>query len=358
MVARLRIRVQRVAALPGVARTLGPLTATLGNAVTLIKVWPPARRGVLLLGTLAAIVLLFAAISVRSGGNSALATLPTPTAAPGLDFSIGSDVSVGAGAVCDSSGAPTDVCQVPLNGAFKLSFFLHDLPSDMGSGGYVEYWAYLEYDGVTNDGTQASIDPYKWPGCVDDTRSPAPGVIGITCAIGSGASASTYTGRMATVAFTCAADGTVKLVHTEDGVGYPNTSMRDVDLTSYSESYEEWLTIECVPAAAYPADTDGDGCPDSKESDLNPMTGGLRNYLNAWDYFDPEKVYTPNTQTVADILRVVNQYAKNVGNPLYTNETDRTGIPDAYPWSLGPPNGTQTVADILAAVRQFGHNCA
>jgi hypothetical protein len=115
-------------------------------------------------------------------------------------------------------------------------------------------------------------------------------------------------------------------------------------------------------------DTDGDGCPDVKEQVTttgSQFQGGLRDYLNLWDYFNPEKVNTPVTQTVSDIIRVIQQYNKNDtdGNPGlppyapgYTPTTDRTGIAP-YPWSLGPPNGQQTVVDILAAVRQFGHNC-
>lgn len=106
------------------------------------------------------------------------------------------------------------------------------------------------------------------------------------------------------------------------------------------------------------SDFDADGCTDARELGPNQALGGLRDPTNPWDYFNPEKVFTPYTQTIADIMRVVSQYNKNTGNPLYTAETDRTGIPNAYPWSLGPPNGTQTVEDILAAVKQYNHNCS
>jgi alpha-tubulin suppressor-like RCC1 family protein len=108
-------------------------------------------------------------------------------------------------------------------------------------------------------------------------------------------------------------------------------------------------------------DSDADGCPDVKEQQTavgSQTSGGRRDYLNPWDYFNPEKLSTPHTQTVADILKVISQFGKNQGNPAYTNTTDRTGILGGYPWSLGPADGMQTVADILAAIKQFTHNCS
>ena len=110
------------------------------------------------------------------------------------------------------------------------------------------------------------------------------------------------------------------------------------------------------PAATW--DSDGDGCPDVKELSDNQNIGGLRDPSNRWDFFNPEKVNTPNTQTVADILKVVQQFGKDQGNPAYTIDTDRTALAGGNAWNLGPPDGKQTVADILAAVKQFGQNCS
>jgi hypothetical protein len=104
-------------------------------------------------------------------------------------------------------------------------------------------------------------------------------------------------------------------------------------------------------------DTDGDGCPDKKELADTQAAGGMRDPRNRWDFFNPEKVQTPHTQTVADILKTVSQFGKNQGNALYTIDTDRTGITGGNPWNLGPPDGQQTVADILAAIKQFSQSC-
>jgi hypothetical protein len=117
----------------------------------------------------------------------------------------------------------------------------------------------------------------------------------------------------------------------------------------------------CIPLiiASYAGcrDSDGDGCPDVLELSDNQLQGGLRDPSNPFDWFNPEKVNTPHTQTVADILKVVQQFGKDQGNAAYTIDTDRTAIAGSNSWNLGPPDGKQTVADILAAVKQFGQNC-
>jgi hypothetical protein len=104
-------------------------------------------------------------------------------------------------------------------------------------------------------------------------------------------------------------------------------------------------------------DSDGDGCADARELGSSATTGGLRDPYNPWDFFNPEKVNTPDTQTVSDIIKVVQQFGKDQGNVAYTTATDRTAVPGGQAWSLGAPDGKQSVADILAAVKQFGQNC-
>lgn len=103
-------------------------------------------------------------------------------------------------------------------------------------------------------------------------------------------------------------------------------------------------------------DTDGDGCPNKRELSDTQGTGGLRDPLNHYDYMNPTK---DGLNRVDDILAVVNQYFIDdpVGNPDMKSQTDRTAIPGANPWNLGPPNGLQRVDDILASVKQYFHDC-
>jgi hypothetical protein len=129
-------------------------------------------------------------------------------------------------------------------------------------------------------------------------------------------------------------------------------------------------TITLTPTATkqpYPADTDGDGCPDQKESGPDEHQGGLRNHLNLYDYFNPTH---DGINRIDDILLVVHQYFQDKylpvpPNPPFSNnanynpDTDRTlppGAPNA--WNLGPPDGLQRIDDIVNIVKQYFHDCS
>jgi len=113
-------------------------------------------------------------------------------------------------------------------------------------------------------------------------------------------------------------------------------------------------------------DTDGDTCPDIKESQLKlgtELAGGRRNSKNPYDYFNPTG---DGENRVDDILMVVDAYYidDSDGNPGlppyapgYNPTTDRTLLgPD--PWDTGPANGLQRVDDILNIVKQYFHDCS
>ncbi len=174
------------------------------------------------------------------------------------------------------------------------------------------------------------------------------------------------------ISFTCGNTGTCGTV--TYGV-HINTSTGVFSGQAWGENIG-WITFNCSttsscgsvpyqvrtswPGKSPGGDSDGDGCPDVKEQQTangSEFSGGRRDYLNPWDYFNPEKVNTPNTQTVADILAVVLHFGKNAGDPGYSTQYDRTAM-GPNPWNLGPPDGKITVADIIAAILQFGHNCS
>jgi len=100
-------------------------------------------------------------------------------------------------------------------------------------------------------------------------------------------------------------------------------------------------------------DTDGDGCPDAAEGGRSQSTGGLRDYLNPWDYFNPSG---DGQNRIDDILDVVAKYSVNFPAAGYTMSTDRTL--GSNPWTSNVPDGLQTVADILAAVYQYYNDCS
>jgi sugar lactone lactonase YvrE len=115
-----------------------------------------------------------------------------------------------------------------------------------------------------------------------------------------------------------------------------------------------------------PSDADYDGCPDEDEQQAAPGSetlGGLRDYLNPNDYFNPTK---DGQNRVDDVLVVLSQYFKddndpNPGQPPYAPgynpKTDRTLL-GPNPWNLGPPDGLQRVDDIVHILNQYFHDCA
>jgi hypothetical protein len=287
---------------------------------------------------------------------------PTPTPA-GLDFSIGTNL-LSSGGACDSSGTPTNVCNVSVGDAFTIDFKLNSLPPALAYDGYDATIQYSGLDLVPNSLVQQG--PGVWPACaIALSDFSVPGQAYFLCAFGQNAAPSTYTGTMAHLDFRCPdtpGTGALTLVH-----GATYTDVVDDSFQAHFEAADESLTIHCVAPQAYPGDTDGDGCPDANEQQTaigSERTGGRRNYLNPWDYFNPTH---DGKNRVDDILAVVRQFGKNDtdANPGlppytagYTPDTDRTSIPGGYPWSLSAPNGTQTVADILAEIYQYGHDCS
>lgn len=102
--------------------------------------------------------------------------------------------------------------------------------------------------------------------------------------------------------------------------------------------------------------SDRDGCTDTQELRSNQGDGGYRDNYNGYDYMNPTG---DKLNRVDDILAVVNEYFDDdpLGDIDYASLTDRTAIPGANAWNLGPPNGLQRVDDILASVKQYFHDC-
>jgi hypothetical protein len=103
-------------------------------------------------------------------------------------------------------------------------------------------------------------------------------------------------------------------------------------------------------------DSDRDGCPDSNElqtADDSQLTGGRRDPLNPWDFFNPTH---DGTNHVDDILAVIQHFGLNQGDPGYDTTYDRTYI-GPNPWNLGPPDGHIGIVEILAIVAQFNQDC-
>lgn len=110
-----------------------------------------------------------------------------------------------------------------------------------------------------------------------------------------------------------------------------------------------------------PPDTDGDGCNDGQESGPDEKLGGLRDYLNPWDFYDvagggggpPDQIIDlPN-----DILSVIQHFSPS-GAPPYDAAFDRGPSTGPNVWNMSAPDGAIDLPnDILGVILQFGHSC-
>ena len=117
-------------------------------------------------------------------------------------------------------------------------------------------------------------------------------------------------------------------------------------------------TLQGSRSTGFPVDVDGDGCTTEDERDTalgSQSSGGLRDPLNPWDYFNPSQ---DGVNRVDDITAVVQKYGHDDRVfQDYEVRYDRTELAGGNPWQFGPPDETIRTFDITAAVRSYGHDC-
>jgi hypothetical protein len=134
-----------------------------------------------------------------------------------------------------------------------------------------------------------------------------------------------------------------------------------------------------------PLDWDEDGCADKRELGATPELGGLRDPLDAWDFFDVPAgagLLRDGAVTAGDVAGVVARFGANDdgagtfdrnSDPLssptpavqpsgarenYHPAYDRGGaMPGQAAWNLLPPDGSISAGDLAGVVAQFGHTC-
>jgi hypothetical protein len=152
---------------------------------------------------------------------------------------------------------------------------------------------------------------------------------------------------------------------TLDPLGNPVVSY----LSSFGGAVASLRVLHCADmlcSGTKPLDTDGDGCSDQREhltSTGSERYGGLRDFTNPYDYFNPTH---DGQNRVDDVLMVVQAFFDDDSDanpglppyaPGYNPDTDRTaGGPNV--WNLGPGNGLQRLDDILAIIAQYFHDCS
>jgi hypothetical protein len=116
-------------------------------------------------------------------------------------------------------------------------------------------------------------------------------------------------------------------------------------------------------------DDDQDGCSDVAEQNTTPgsqTSGGLRNYQNFWDFFDPDL-----NKAVAgpDFFAVLSRFGATgspaidplttpPAPPAYHTRFDRGSSSGPNAWNLTQADGSIAGTDFFAVLVQFGHDCS
>ena len=113
------------------------------------------------------------------------------------------------------------------------------------------------------------------------------------------------------------------------------------------------------------ADSDGDGCSDGAEEGTDATTGGQRDSLNPWDFYDvagsplPPQNGAPDgvVDLPNDILGVIQHHpAGTLGYDVQFDRGTWTG-PNSWNDTQGPDGVIDLPNDILGVILQFQHNC-
>lgn len=179
-------------------------------------------------------------------------------------------------------------------------------------------------------------------GCV--TLGPPPGVSG--------------SGLLASVTFTTSCDGgTTALTLSEADLGTP------LGANIPKQTAGSTILLVDEPCGSASPDSDLDGCSDASEVASDPMSGGLRNPLSFWDFFDPNRDRSVSGLDFFGVLGRFNATGDPATDPLsgpspapaYHAAFDRSAVANAF---SGPPDGTVSGIDFFLILAQFNHDCS
>jgi hypothetical protein len=206
-------------------------------------------------GTSAAIVL--AVVWTGVGVNSTSAHVPHP----GLNFWTAVD------RLLDCNTRSRDAtCDITAGSTFIIDVYLDPVPSDIA--GYGGFDISIQHSGLTPVPNSASTD--AWPDCAFPAsafdQQPHTDLVQLACAIGvPPAGASTYSGLIGTVSFTCVQAGSISMIHgvsKTDLVEWPDIRQ----IHAEDPNTTERLNIACGTALARFADANCDGVVNSVDA--------------------------------------------------------------------------------------------
>jgi hypothetical protein len=117
-------------------------------------------------------------------------------------------------------------------------------------------------------------------------------------------------------------------------------------------------------------DADGDGCTDAQEAGPNHSTGGQRDPLNYWDFYDVGTNRGPSSApgdedftkdhkvNFQDTLIILDHFGHD-GTDGHDHDLDRNVADASMPWrsSEGLPGDSVTLTDVLNVNKSFGDQC-
>ena len=230
-----------------------------------------------------------------------------------------------------------------------------------------------------------------WPNCSSGTAlrsQPGPGLVNHGCVTSlTSPPKSNHIGNVVALAMRCSAgasDTTIALLPYNNPIaGTFGAAFSEFGTNNVITPKVDTLTVKCLniptptptptrtptptpsptpPKQAEPGDSDGDGCSDQRENGPNVMTGGLRHYLNPWDFYD---VLGPGggpkdrqIDLANDILGVIQHYAPTGPVAPYNANFDRGASAGPNAWNMTQPDGRIDLAnDILGVILQYTHDC-
>ena len=143
-----------------------------------------------------------------------------------------------------------------------------------------------------------------------------------------------------------------------DGVPDYADNCPDVSNTNQADGDTDYLGDACEPSygtnMADP-DTDNDGCYDGVEVHdqvFSPASGGDRDPLSMWDFFD---VTGDRAIDLSDTLDVLGYFGQDGSGA--SNLRDRAVANQLKPWQLIEANDGVDLTDALNNLTSFGHDC-
>jgi hypothetical protein len=139
----------------------------------------------------------------------------------------------------------------------------------------------------------------------------------------------------------------------------PSATATSTATTTHTGTTTATPTQTSTPTTTPEPDTDGDGCTDAREGGEFPVTGGDRDRLEFWDFYD---VTGDRAIDLSDTLAVLLAFGTNPGPEPndYDPLLDRYAPIADKPWRTAaavPPHVGVDLVDAILNLQSFGHNC-